>query len=235
MLNELSKPTIVSNNNNNNNSSNSKNFFMLELEIDSLIIGERIKGGVFRPCIDTIPSTTIEGALYSNFNLDLKAVGILDENTYEYAELTYSITDRYTMVSKIPITTQYLKPKKKGKIKACVYIPYNDSYKDTILGLKGKEFMLGAMKSKGFGRCTIIDIKECIYMIKQGVLAVRLLEEESDSFGITVIAARYGYLFKPHNNRLSGVYRKALFEGSIVKAPTCLLKKGEYTNYDYGN
>ncbi|GIU72686.1 MAG: hypothetical protein KatS3mg003_2233 [Candidatus Nitrosocaldaceae archaeon] len=210
-------------------------FFKLELEIDSLIIGERIKGGVFRPCIDTIPSTTIEGALYNNFGLDLnlKAVGILDKDTYEYAEFTYSITDRYTMVSKIPITTQYLKPKK-DKIKADVYIPYNRDKEDIINSLKGKEFMLGAMKSKGFGNCLIKNVDNIDSNIVQGELKVRVLEEEAEDFCIKVLAANYGYLFKPDidKDRLTGKYVRALFEGSIVIAPNILVRKESYYDYE---
>ena len=207
-------------------------FFKLELEIDSLIIGERIKGGVFRPCIDTIPSVTIEGALYNNFNLDLKAVGILDKDTYERAEFTYSITDRYTMVSKIPITTQYLKPKR-DKIRADVYIPYSKDKEDVINNLKGKEFMLGAMKSKGFGHCLIKRIDNIDSDIVQGKLKVRVLEEEAKDFCIKVLAAKYGYLFKPDINkdRLTGKYTRALFEGSIVIAPDILVS--EKTCYDH--
>lgn len=204
-------------------------FFRLELEIDSLIIGERMKGGVFRPCIDTIPSVTIEGALYNNFGLDLKAVGILDNNTYERTEFTYSITDRYTMVSKIPITTQYLKPKK-DKIRAYVYIPYSEDKEDIINSLKGKEFMLGAMKSKGFGHCVIKDIDNIDSSIVQGELKVRVLEEEAEDFYIKVLAAYYGYLFKPDidKDRLTGKYVRALFEGSIVRAPDILIRKKTY-------
>ncbi len=207
-------------------------FFKLELEIDSLIIGERIKGGVFRPCINTIPSVTIEGALYNNFGLDLKAVGVLEKDTYEYAEFTYSITDRYTMVSKIPITTQYLKAKE-DKIKTDVYIPYSEDKEDIINDLKDKEFMLGAMKSKGFGHCVIKDIDNISSDIVQGVLKVRILEEESRDFCIKILAARYGYLFKPDTNkdRLTGKYARALFEGSIVVAPHILVS--EETHYDY--
>lgn len=33
-----------------------KGLLEIKLEIDSVIIGERVKGGIFRPCQDTIPS-----------------------------------------------------------------------------------------------------------------------------------------------------------------------------------
>ncbi len=47
----------------------------LQLGIDSIIIGERFKGGVFRPCQTTIPSSTIEGALKHYLGIEVPAVG----------------------------------------------------------------------------------------------------------------------------------------------------------------
>ncbi|MEM4365846.1 MAG: hypothetical protein QXJ44_08055 [Candidatus Nitrosocaldus sp.] len=227
----LDSQTSQANNNdssgsNANTNRNNITFVELELEIDSLVIGERIKGGTFRPCIETIPSTTIEGALREYFGIDVHAVGRLDEDTYEIDEIVYAVTDRYLATSKVPITTQYLKPKNGKKIKATIYIPTSSlNGRDMITKrLKGSRFMLGALKSKGFGRSKITSTKECTYNIRQGVLAVRLLKDECPSFGIEIIAARYGYLFKQDTNG-KGVYKISLFEGSIVKAPYILLKR----------
>ncbi|MEM4323966.1 MAG: hypothetical protein QW776_03145 [Candidatus Nitrosocaldus sp.] len=228
----LGSQTSQHNNSSTSSSSNSTNnitFVELELEIDSLVIGERIKGGTFRPCIKTIPSTTIEGALREYFGMDVYAVGKLDKDTYEIDEIVYAVTDRYLAISKIPITTQYLKPRDGKKIKATIYIPVsslNDNIDIIRKRLTDGRFMLGALKSKGFGRSKIINIKECTYEIKQGVLAVRLLKDECHSFDINIVAAMYGYLFKQDTN--GRVYKLSLFEGSIVKAPSILLNEGSY-------
>ena len=201
----------------------------LYLEIDSVIIGERFKGGTFRPCQTTIPSSTIEGALKHYFGVEVPAVGFF-EDTYEFDEFTYSIRDKVLNISKLPITTLYLKPKSPHKkIEAKVYMPYSKGagLKDK---LKGAEFRMGALKSKGFGKSEIVKVKEIESEIKQGILKVRVFEEEAEDFKIEVISPVYGYLFKPDRFSIEGVYKRALFPGSLVKAPKVLLK--EETYYD---
>jgi len=204
----------------------------LHLEIDSVIVGERFKGGTFRPCQTTIPSSTIEGALKHYFGVEIPAVGFFEENTYEFDEFTYSVRDKFLNVSKIPITTAYLKPKGvHRKIKAKVYIPYNNgvNLKDE---LKDAEFQLGALKSKGFGKSKIVKVEEIESEIKQGILKVKVFEEEAREFGIQMppISPVYGYLFKPDKFSIGGIYKRALFPGSLVKAPEILLR--EVTYYD---
>lgn len=202
----------------------------LSLEIDSIIIGERFKGGTFRPSQDTIPSSTIEGALKHYFGVKVPAVGFFEENTYEFDEFTYSVRDKFLNVSRMPITTAYLRPRgKNGKIKAKVYIPYDKgvSLKDE---LKGVKFHMGALKSKGFGKSKIVEVREIESEVKQGILKVKVFEEEAGEFGIEPLFPVYGYLFKPDRFSIGGVYERALFPGSLVKAPDVLLK--EVTFYD---
>jgi hypothetical protein len=205
-----------------------KELLELKLEIDSLIIGERVKGGIFRPCQDTIPSSTIEGALKHHFGVEIPAVGFFEENTYEFDEFTYSVRDKFLNISKMPIITTYLRPKN-DKIKAKVYIPLykGDNLKDE---LKDTEFQLGALKSKGFGKSKIVEVKKIESGIKQGILKVKVFEEEAKDFGIELISSVYGYLFKPDSFSIGGTYKRALFPGSLVKAPEVLLK--EVTYYD---
>ena len=202
----------------------------LSLKIESIIIGERFKGGVFRPCQTTIPSSTIEGVLKRYFGVEIPAVGLFEENTYEFDELTYSIRDKFLNISRIPITTAYLRARDRNKgIKAKVYIPYEKgiSLKNELIGA---EFQLGALKSKGFGKSKIVKVKEIESDVKQGILKVKVFEEEAEEFGIEQISPVYGYLFKPDRFSIGGVYKKALFPGSLVKAPKVLLS--EETYYD---
>jgi len=204
--------------------------FELHLCIDSVIIGERFKGGTFRVCQDTIPSSTIEGALKHYFGIEVPAVGVFEDNNYEFDEFTYSVRDKFLNVSKMPIITVYLKPKgKNGKIKAKVYIPYNKGV-DLKDELKNAEFQIGALKSKGFGKSRIVEVKEIESEVKQGILKVKVFEEEAGEFGIDLISPVYGCLFKPDKFSIGGVYKRALFPGSLVKAPDVLLR--EVTYYD---
>ncbi len=199
----------------------------LSLEIDSIIIGERLKGGTFRPCQTTIPSSTIEGALKHYFGIEVPAVGFFKENTYELDEFTYSVRDKLLNVSKMPIITNYLKPKSPyKKIRAEVYIPYGSTnLKDELNGMK---FQLGALKSKGFGKSEINKVEEIESEIKQGILKVKVFEEEIEDFGIEAISPIYGYLFKPDTFSIGGVYKRSLFPGSLVKAPEVFLEKVTY-------
>ena len=198
------------------------------LEIDSVIIGKRFKGGTFRPCQNTIPSSAIEGALKHYFGVEVPAVGFFEENTYEFDEFTYSVRDKFLNVSKMPIITTYLRPKGvHRKIKAKVCIPY-----DKGVGLKDKlkdaEFQIGALKSKGFGVSKIVKVEEIEPEIKQGLLKVKVFEGEAGDFGIEPLSPFYGYLFKPDNFSIGGSYMRALFPGSLVKAPEVLLKEVSY-------
>jgi hypothetical protein len=213
---------------------NTVSFFNISLEMDKLVIGERVKGGVFRPCITVIPSTTVRGMFHAIGMDDIIGVGIISDKTYEIAYHIYSPRDRYVNSSKIPILTQYIKPKNdKGKIKATIYVPHNENHRNVIYNLKNKELIMGALKSKGFGRCKVVDVKECVYAIDKGILNVRLLEDECKHFKLRVLAGRYGYLFKPDRYHINGSYKKAILEGSIVEGPVNLLK--ERTGYyEYG-
>ncbi len=205
-------------------------FIELYIETDSVVIGERPKGGIFRPCQSVIPSSTVEGALRHYFGLKVPAVGFFEKDTYEFDEFTYSVNDKFLNISKIPLTTCYLRPKKSyRKIGVRVYIPNNNTVFPKS-ELQGAEFQMGALKSKGFGMSKIIKIEVIKSEIKQGLLKAKLSEEEIKVFGIELVSPIYGYLFKPDKFSVGGIYRRALFPDSLVRAPEILLK--EVTYYD---
>lgn len=199
----------------------------LELDIDSIIIGERVKGGIYRPCLETIPSSTVRGAFKYSLGLELKGVGYFKEGTYEIRDFTYSITDKLLNVAKMPIITSCLYPSGGEKIKAFIYVAYDDSLNENMF--QNMTIFLGALKSKGFGKAKITNVKEVPCKIMQGLLKVRVIHEDATALGITPISPVYGYLFYP-KNLTSGVYKRALFEGSLVRAPEVFLK--EVTCYD---
>lgn len=199
----------------------------LDLDIDSIIIGERVKGGIYRPCLETIPSTTVKGAFKYTLGVDVRGVGFFKAGTYEIRDFSYSVKDKYFEVAKMPIVSSCLYPANGEKIKAEIYLTKYDAIDINIF--QKLTLTMGALKSKGFGKSKIVKFEEIEVEIIQGLLKARILESDSSLFGITVISPVYGYLFYPQNP-VSGVYKRAIFEGSIVKAPQVFLK--EVTFYD---
>ena len=201
-------------------------FLHFELKAQALAIGERIKGGTFRPCIETIPTSTLKGSFRDHFGLkDVLAIGLFREGTYQKDIFTYAPFDALLGTAKLPITLEYLRPANGTKaVEADIYVVKNEAVgvlvKDTSM-----EISLGALKSKGFGRCELRYIDEIKPNLKIGYLKGRLIEDECNAFGINrVIKPCYGYLFYP-TSEVSGVYRRALFEGSIIEGPEILIKE----------
>lgn len=199
----------------------------LKLEIDSIIIGERVKGGIYRPCLETIPATTVQGAFRHYLGKEVKGIGLFEKGTYEIRDFTYSVTDRLLQTAKMPFTTSCLYPANGDKVVATVYIVNPECIDGAQLN--NLTLQLGALKSKGFGKSRIVQVDEIDSPIKQGLLNVRVLVCDARDFGIETIAPVYGYLFYPAD-LVTGVYKKALFENSLVKAPEVFLK--EVTYYD---
>jgi len=192
------------------------------LTSEMLCMGERIKKGTFRPTVKTIPYTQITGALKAVFgDKDIHAVGHLIEggkhNKVEY--LTYSPRERKLETSKLPLTIEFL-----TGVLGKIYVLENDDTKEFP---EEFEVYMGAMKSKGFGLCTLKRSNEIGEIKpKPGILNTRIPEEHVDKFGIrNVIKPVYGYLFKP-TSETTGVYVLSLFEGSQIVGPEFLLETG---------
>jgi len=206
-------------------------FLHFELKAQALAIGERIKGGTFRPCIETIPTSTLKGSFRDHLGLeDVLAIGFFREETYQKDIFTYAPFDAFLETAKLPISLEYFRPANGTKaVEADIYVVKNDAVKMLVKD-SPMEISLGALKSKGFGRCELRYIGEIKPDLKIGYLKGRLLEDECDAFGISrVIKPCYGYLFYP-TSEVSGVYKRALFEESIIEGPEILIK-GEY-KYD---
>ncbi len=208
-----------------------KTFLHFELKTKALAIGERIKGGTFRPCIENIPTSTLKGSFRDHLGLeDVLAIGFLRGGTYQKDIFTYAPFDAFLGTAKLPISLEYLKPANGTKaVEADIYVVKNEAVK-LLAQNTPTEISLGALKSKGFGKCELRYIDEINPNLKIGYLKGRLLEDEHNAFGIIkVIKPCYGYLFYP-TSEISGVYKRALFEGSIIEGPEILIK-GEY-KYD---
>ncbi len=211
-----------------------KTFLHFEVNTEAIAIGERIKGGTYRPCIETIPTSTLKGSFRDYFGLtDTLAIGFFREGTYEKDTFTYAPFDTFLGTAKLPISLEYLKPANGTKAVIADIYAVKMGTTEFLTKAAPTEISLGALKSKGFGRCELRYIGEVKPYLKIGYLKGRFIEEECAAFGIAkVIKPCYGYLFYP-TSEVSGVYKRALFEGSIIEGPEILIKE-EY-KYDYKN
>jgi len=200
-------------------------FIKYELRSDALCMGERTKGGIFRPCVKTaIPYSQISGALRKKFgSVQIHAAGYLAENNgcNRTNYFAYSPRDKAKSISKVPIKLEFL-----SKVHGTVFVIVNDQ----ILNLPERfEIYMGALISKGFGLCqltklAVLEEKPPI----QGLLRTRIPLNRKEIFGIrNVLQPVYGYLFEP-SSPTTGTYVLSLFENSLVIAPEFLIypKKG---------
>jgi hypothetical protein len=197
-------------------------FIEYTINSEALCMGERTKAGLIKPTCRTIRYSQITGALRRRFGEDgIHAVGFLIEkegyNQINY--LTYSPRDRILDHSKIPLQVEYL-----TDVLGKVFVLENEltqSFPDPL------EITMGALLSKGFGKCILK--REGIIETdspQRGYLRTRIPEELMNIFGIVkVLQPVYGYLFKP-TSPSTGVYVKSLFEGSLVIGPQFILTKG---------
>jgi len=194
---------------------------------ETLCLGERLRGGLFRPCARVFRYSTLVGALKAHFELSspIQATarflpGGPDTNRMEI--LSFGPLDRGRGLSEVPLEIEYL-----SNVNAEVFILKTG---ETVHWPRRFSLSMGAMKSKGFGRCQLNFKDEVSCQTPAiGELCVRLPDVESirEVFGIrNVLAPVYGYLFRP-TSPTSGVYVKSLFEGSRVVGYDILLTRRE--------
>jgi len=211
-------------------------FIEYNVTADKLCVGERNKGGRYKPTSDTLRYSQLVGALTSKFgDHDFHAVGHL--HNYQKEFLSYNLRDRYSEKVKVPLKVQFMTKVKGKAFITCSNIFY-ELQKDFYLNL-------GAMISKGFGECAFKFLKEIDIMelpVSVGILKSRIpIRANSDSelsdliesgktteflksiFGIEkIIKPVFGYLFKPVN-QYTGYYELSLFEGSKIESHIFLL------------
>lgn len=222
-----------------------KVFLKFKLCTQALLIGERIKGGTFRPCVETIPSSTLEGAFRHQFGMyGVKAVGFLNENSYKKAVFTYAPFDTALKTAKLPISAEYLIPNREksfSEIEGDVYILKDDTTESLSKNEK-LHISLGAFKSKGFGECVLeFDGELNSGEPEIGYLKGRIFERDIEAFGITRVIKRcFGYLFEPTIDGakpafpITGAYKPALFKKSVIEGPRFLLNDKKEYPYDIG-
>jgi hypothetical protein len=212
-------------------------FLKLRLTTQAIAVGERIKKGTFRPCIETLPTSTLMGCFYQYFELqDNVVIGFFERDTYQKAIFTYAPFDASLGTAKLPLSLEYLAPKEGlQEIAGEVYIEATNATRSIFTKNGGThQVVMGALRSKGFGHCKLSFEKEIQPERKVGYLRGNLRISDLAAFGITprkdVILERYGYLFRPDAYHVSGKYEKALFTGTILEGPDFLIE-GEY-RYD---
>lgn len=148
-----------------------KTFLHFELETQAIAIGERIKGGTFRPCIECIPTSTLKGAFRDHFGLiDTLAIGLFREDTYQKDIFTYAPFDTFLGTAKLPISLEYLKPANGTEaVIADIYTVKNGTT-ESLVKTSPVEISIGALKSKGFGRCNLTYMGEVKSNLKSWIL-----------------------------------------------------------------
>ncbi len=206
--------------------------WIFEIKADRLLIGERIKMGLFRPCVRTIPCSTISGSLREASGLSkIYATGFLVNDPSRpganHVERTIiAPRDSANDAVRAPVTVEFL-----SDVVAWVLVlrtgemATHDRLTDALP--KGR-FVMGGMRSKGFGDCTISLVREINaedVEIREGCLRTRVYEDWCGRFDIRPIRERYGYLHRPDPvdpYGRNGAYHRALFERSLVAAPRLL-------------
>lgn len=203
-----------------------------ELTSELLCIGERTKKGTFRPCVKTVPFSTITGALREMLNRsNIYAVGKFTssylDNIDEYKSI-HIYSPRYIIedVARLPLKIELL-----TDVKAHIYLFLKDEeVEDFCQQKQNKNFdiVMGAFKTKGFGNCHLKFIRIIENpKIVSGKLQTRIPDPEiyPNYFGIREVKKPiYGYLFEPTNN-VTGKYIKSIFEGSLVEGYDFLVEE----------
>jgi len=202
-------------------------FFRFSFRSDCLCIGERMKKGTFRPCIEVLPCSSVMGMLISYLGwqqptaderLPICAVGGKIDGRREI--LTFSPNDLGRNVAKLPLTVEYL-----AGASGEFFVKKSRIFQAPEFFIarleKTRRFALGALKSRGFGRCEITNVATCEAKIveMEGTLKSRIYADPDflAALGIReIIKPRYGYLFRK-DSMDTGYYQKSIFEGSRIR------------------
>jgi hypothetical protein len=212
-------------------------FIRLHLTTHAVLVGERVKKGTFRPCVENLPSSTLMGCFREHFGLEeTVAIGFFQREGYRKEIFTYAPFDARLRTSKLPLTLEYLVPAVgRREIQGEVYVANTLEAKTIFTPVGGPwTVTLGAMRSKGFGQCLLEYIEEVTPLRRTGYLRGHLRETDAPAFGIDIpqdlIRPHYGFLFRPDSYSIGGRYERALFAETILTGPNFLI--GEDYNYD---
>jgi hypothetical protein len=199
-----------------------------EARFTTLIIGERFKRGTYRPCTETIPSSTVAGFFRENFGIpDAIGVGRIDSGSYERKWAVAGILDKALHGVKFPIETEYLGQRDDG-IRVTLYLRWQESLQ-SLKQIKLCPVVMGAWRNKGFGRGFLSFAELLEPTIQLTELRTRLTQTAAQALGVhRVLAPVFGYLFEA-TGPTTGRWVPSFFEGSVVEGPDFL---GETHRYD---
>jgi len=190
------------------------------LSVDRICLGERVKGGTYRPCSKVIPYTRVVGAFESNLGLSLHGIGII-KSIDNVNHLTIAPNDRGKDTVKLPIKVMYLEG-----VKGNVYILNHENISEKLENRI--TLLMGGLRMRGFGKCFLDNKKEYELGMEdcgEGILNTRIPVSEAKTFDINVLKAKLGYLFVREDDE-TGQYVLSYFEGSRIQGPKFLFKGG---------
>ena len=212
-------------------------FIRLRITTPRVAIGERMKKGTFRPCVETLPTSTLMGCFREHFGFEQTvAIGFFRAGSYRKEIFSYAPLDTSLGLAKLPLTLECLIPAAgQREIEGEVYVAATDEAKKVFAPDKGSWLVgLGALRSRGFGYCTLDYRNEISPSRRTGYLRGRLRETDGEAFGIDVhrdlIRPCYSFLFRPDPLHVGGQYERALIEGTILTGPDFLI--GEDYSHD---
>lgn len=203
---------------------NEQSFLAYDLRSQMLCLGERAKGGLFRPCADVFSYYTVAGTLRAYFPQmgPLHAVArFVDGHTENRRRiLSFAPRDRSCGLSVVPLEIEYL-----ADVRAEVFVVLNETTAKLPLAF---EISMGGMKSKGFGKCELQRKKDVVVCKNPelGTLRTRIPEEPEvmRAFGVrNILRPNYGYLYRPVFPA-AGLYQRSLFEGTRLVAYSVLFR-----------
>lgn len=211
-------------------------YYEYTMKAELLCISERMKKGNYRPCVSTIPFSTITGALkeaYFEREDDVFAAGYItaidgqpNNDNVTPQLLTVAPQNLVTGVARegiAPVMVEYL-----HDIEAKVFVVKNEAAEKTIGQNNNLRINIGGFRSKGMGCATLTRASSTIMRKQKGILLTRIPEKYINNFGIDkVIRPRFCYLHEPDPARpySPNVYNLSYMEGSEVEGTSPLIRE----------
>lgn len=191
-------------------------WYRYKFKSKALHIGDRYKGGIYKPTVDYIRATTITFALR-------KVTG--DDSVYAFGK---GISGLRKIMVRNPVDRGSRSGRASGD-RGPVHIEYfedanGEIYVNRDIG-DGFKLVLGGFKSIGFGVTELTKVGEVDPKVIKGYLATAIPIQWEGEFGIkSEIMPIYGYVFMP-DGIIGGRYVKSLMPGSYIAGIDILLDR----------
>ncbi len=188
-------------------------------------IGERLQGGIFKPCCDYLRSTTITYAL--RYYLGIKNVIAIgkkikgNKKIINRNPLSRTLKTGRTEGSRGPINIEIIE-----NAETFVYV-YSDTYEKMPIKI---ELKIGGFKSLGLGHSVLEKVKEIdLTSLNRKPIVIDcyipIIKEFYDTLDINEVKLPlYSYTFIP-DNILNGKYIRTLLPGSEIVTRSHFLEK----------